>query len=716
MVCARGASPCGELTIRERGGFCFCFLTLLNINNYSDDDHRRSLTSMERNRSSNLAASLRGGAAATATASSSSAAPTGSAAANAAAASSSTTFFRSASIVINEPVGSMSMSPANRDVVLAARKGLYIVDLESPFAPPRFLAQLSTWEAADVQWSPHPARSHWVASTSHARLLIWNLDRPEGAPRGPAPLVAANAPPRASTRRRAAAAAGRDGMPAVSGTSATPPISMGSLGSSPSLHGSQPRSYPHLTNIVGPTPTPSSLSSSSPRSSAIEQVLHGHTRAITDINFSAHHPDVLASCGNDAWSWVWDLRTPQRPVQGYSAWNAGAMQIKWNRSTPHRLATAVTNKVLIWDDRKGALPLATIEAHEAQIYGLDWSRDISAEGSNRLVTCSLDGAVKFWDLAAPASQSAIASRSLITEPEQTIETDTPIWRARHLPFGRGVMTLPQRGDTTLSMWARDDADNGPVERFVGHKDIVKEYLFRTRGGQEESRDERRFQLVTWSKDQTLRLWPVSEEAMRKVGHDPDRPIRVLQTRKGAKDVSYRDPPVRGGGGGDTPAHADAAAANSSSLLPAGTPRSPSSPETLATTATNTHVSHRSSRRSSMMPAADATASLISGPRGFGAPRFSAGGGGGGGPHAAGATATSPASPASSRAGPANHLLSASLQNRLNSLSVSAGTTGDDVGGGVGAAGESPTRLLSRSVPHQHRGRHRPSTFVRDVQG
>lgn len=62
--------------------------------------------------------------------------------------------------------------------------------------------------------------------------------------------------------------------------------------------------------------------------SAIEHVLHAHTRAITDINWSAHHPDILASCGIDTWIWVWDLRTPSRPAAGYSAWNAGATQVK----------------------------------------------------------------------------------------------------------------------------------------------------------------------------------------------------------------------------------------------------------------------------------------------------------------------------------------------------------------------------------------------------
>lgn len=410
---------------------------------------------------------------------------------------------------------------ANRDVVLAARKGLYIVDLESPFAPPRFLAQLSTWEAADVQWSPHPSRAHWVASTSNDRLLIWNLDRPEGAPRGPLPLS--------------------NGDSGVHSTSASTKVAGGTYttASTSPTEGTSPKSQsvnPLHQSLSAPAST------SSPRSSAIEYVLSAHTRAITDINFSAHHPDVLASCGIDAWSWVWDLRTPSKPVAGYSAWNAPATQIKWNRSSPHRLATAVDNKVLIWDERKGALPLATIEAHVNQIYGLDWSRATSSRGLDCLVTCSLDGAVKFWDLGTPASQAAIATRSLVNQPEQVIQTSTPIWRARHLPFGKGVMTLPQRGDTTLSMWSKEHPENGPAEQFVGHKDIVKEYLFRSRGGADPDNDDRRFQLITWSKDQTLRLWPVSEDAMKKVGHRPGAKIKVLQTRKNAKDISYRDPP------------------------------------------------------------------------------------------------------------------------------------------------------------------------------
>jgi hypothetical protein len=77
----------------------------------------------------------------------------------------SNTFNRAVQISLMEPVGSMSLSPANRDVVLAARKGLFILDLENPYDQPRFLPHLTTWVPADVQWNPHPARANWVAST-----------------------------------------------------------------------------------------------------------------------------------------------------------------------------------------------------------------------------------------------------------------------------------------------------------------------------------------------------------------------------------------------------------------------------------------------------------------------------------------------------------------------------------------------------------------------
>jgi WD40 repeat protein len=53
------------------------------------------------------------------------------------------------------------------------------------------------------------------------------------------------------------------------------------------------------------------------------------TRAITDINFSAHHPDVLATCGVDSFVFVHDLRSSPAPLE-FADFTAGATQVKWN--------------------------------------------------------------------------------------------------------------------------------------------------------------------------------------------------------------------------------------------------------------------------------------------------------------------------------------------------------------------------------------------------
>lgn len=52
-------------------------------------------------------------------------------------------------------------------------------------------------------------------------------------------------------------------------------------------------------------------------------------------------------------------------------------------------------------------------------------------------------------------------------------------------------------------------------------------------------DDRQFQLVTWSKDRRLRLWPISDEIMREVEHVKGAPITVQMTRRNCPDISYR---------------------------------------------------------------------------------------------------------------------------------------------------------------------------------
>ena len=67
-------------------------------------------------------------------------------------------------------------------------------------------------------------------------------------------------------------------------------------------------------------------------------------------------------------------------------------------------------------------------------------------------------------------------------PIFTIPTTYPVWRARYLPFGIGVLSLPHRGKAKLEMW-RPDRPEAPMQSFeVEGNSVVKEYVWRTKGG------------------------------------------------------------------------------------------------------------------------------------------------------------------------------------------------------------------------------------------
>ncbi|OAP61173.1 hypothetical protein AYL99_03374 [Fonsecaea erecta] len=363
----------------------------------------------------------------------------------------SETFGQDASFRLEQPVGSMTISPSGRDVALASKEGLHIIDLDSPYSPPRYLPHRTPWEVADVQWSPFAARDYWVVSTSNQKALVWNLDA---------------------------------------------------------------RSW----------------------QDPIEFVLHGHTRAITDINFSAHHPDVLATCAVDSFVHSWDLRAPARPVNSFSDWFAGATQVKWNRQDEHVVASSHDKFLHIWDDRNGAYPVRTIEAHGTKIYGIDWNR----HHHNKIVTCSLDRTIKFWDFDGEESTL-----------ERVIETPFPVWRARHTPFGWGLLAMPQRGNSDLHLYDRR-AVNGvfesgpvrPVATFKGHEGQVKEFLWRARGTIVDNIDNRDFQLVSWGTDRELRLHALEPDIYADIGYEKgvSKIQRLNFTRRGAVYKTFRDDP------------------------------------------------------------------------------------------------------------------------------------------------------------------------------
>ena len=333
------------------------------------------------------------------------------------------------------------------------RQGLHVIDLDSPYAPPRHLPHHTPWEVADVQWSPFAARDYWVVSTSNQKALVWNL-----------------------------------AMSTVQGS--------------------------------------------------VEHVLHAHSRAITDINFSAHHPDILATCAVDSYVHCWDLRHPNKPALTFCDWFAGATQVKWNRQDSHVLASSHDKVLRIWDDRNGAHPLHSIEAHSTKIYGVDWNRT----SPTCVATCSLDKTIKFWDFSLD-----------LENPRHVIRTPFPVWRARHTPFGSGLLVMPQRGNNNLHLYSQkprklpdDSGVSQSLHQFAGHQDQVKEFLWRARGPVDDERDDRDFQLVTWGADRMLYLHRVEEQTLKSADFVKGNPVnhRLNFTRRNAMYKTFREEPVK----------------------------------------------------------------------------------------------------------------------------------------------------------------------------
>lgn len=148
--------------------------------------------------------------------------------------------------------------------------------------------------------------------------------------------------------------------------------------------------HPATSNLILSTSSQKLLVWDLAAQTHLHRSIDAHARAITDINWHARDPNLMATVAMDAGIRAWDLRSLPRPVMRLCAWGQAGTQVKWNRQHDHLLATAHGKEVLVWDNRKGSVPVVAFKAHDAKIYGLDWDR----QWRHKLVTCSLGGSAR----------------------------------------------------------------------------------------------------------------------------------------------------------------------------------------------------------------------------------------------------------------------------------------------------------------------------------
>ncbi|XP_040165744.1 GATOR complex protein Wdr59 isoform X2 [Anopheles arabiensis] len=265
----------------------------------------------------------------------------------------------------------------------------------------------------------------------------------------------------------------------------------------------------------------------------LQHSLRAHTRMITDIDWHSKVPHLLASCSIDTFTHLWDLRDPRKPVLSLSAvCMSGASQVGFNRVSGNLVATAHDGDLRIWDQRKGSCPIQYITAHLSRIHGINWSHDHETS----LSTASQDGTVKYFDINNPR------------RAEKIITTSCPVWRARYTPFADGLVTtsVPQqgRGENSLLMWNNSKQD-APICALVGHTDVVLDFAW----GRKDIHDP---ELITWSRDQTIRIWRIDEEVRKlceRFPPDDDDGFMIEETNGGGGGGSSSVVPGGAVGGG-----------------------------------------------------------------------------------------------------------------------------------------------------------------------
>lgn len=93
---------------------------------------------------------------------------------------------------------------------------------------------------------------------------------------------------------------------------------------------------------------------------------------------------------------------------------------------------------------------------------------------------------------------------------------------RYTPFGDGLVTIAKNVDFRIQLWNIFKDSLIATETFDGHSDVIQNFDYRITS-------EYGYQLITWSKDQTLRLWSFDEDIISnyepKIDDDEEEYVR-----------------------------------------------------------------------------------------------------------------------------------------------------------------------------------------------
>lgn len=270
------------------------------------------------------------------------------------------------------------------------------------------------------------------------------------------------------------------------------------------------------------------------RALAHEYILHGHERAITDINFHNLHPDMLATSSVDRHCFVWDVRDAlRRPAAVLCDWAGAATQVKWAFGNSNLIATAHGERIDVWDIRSPLTPLHGVTGHTNRVNGL------SFDPQDQLVTCLSDGTVRTWLLDSHLT------------PVLVVECGFPVARARVLSMGHAMAVMPLRGGGNRILFLEIPKEGTsffePLFQSEPQKKPLCEFLWRkTPAPSEAPGYNNSFEMLTLGRDNRVVLYSCGEDFYNAISYDfkgpmSPRDIALRRRLTQFKNVSYREP-------------------------------------------------------------------------------------------------------------------------------------------------------------------------------
>ncbi|EFC38635.1 predicted protein [Naegleria gruberi] len=266
------------------------------------------------------------------------------------------------------------------------------------------------------------------------------------------------------------------------------------------------------------TSTIGSITSFTSNDTDRDRSFQAHQRSINSISWSPHDltNSKIATCSGDGFVNIWDTRLPsnQCKVASFISYTDFPSIVCWNPIDSNIIASAHNVDLRIWDIRNcssSSTPsnkfTTFISAHHPLISSMDWS----PTNAHEIVTAgSMDKLVKIWDYT---------EQKLI----MTQRVAFPVSKIRYTPFGKGLVSIskkehqvrvwklnyPSQKASNRPMGSPSNPTTGiePIENislFSGHTDEIRCLDFRVT-------DNIGNQLLTWSKDMSIRFWNFSPQ-------------------------------------------------------------------------------------------------------------------------------------------------------------------------------------------------------------